>query len=94
MYLYLCAECERGNHGRCYRTKPSHPPGSFGGSKCRCGCDGNADFVKPISAEEADQLWAQVQAMTFEQLRLLWRWVTMEMGGRIETGTHGLPRQT
>lgn len=47
-----------------------------------------------MSVEEADKLWAQVQTMTFDQLRLLWRWVTMEMGGRIETGTHRLPRQT
>lgn len=54
MYLHLCPECEKGNHVACWRTQPSHPPGSYGGSKCRCGCDGHADYGKPLTIDDVD----------------------------------------
>lgn len=44
MYVHLCPECEAGRHKSCWRTKPSHPPGSYGGSRCSCPCDGNPNF--------------------------------------------------
>lgn len=62
MYLHLCPECDKGNHARCWRTQPSHPPGSYGGSKCRCGCEGNSDYDKPKSAfdEEFSKLFSKI----------------------------------
>ena len=41
-----------------------------------------------MTVEDADKLHDQIKKMNFNQLRLMWRWVTMEMGGRIETGRH------
>ena len=58
VYLYYCDACERGDHEHCERTTPSHPPGSFGGRKCRCACNG-------------DPLWNDPQRIHEECVRLL-----------------------
>jgi predicted Fe-S protein YdhL (DUF1289 family) len=57
-YLYTCSACERGEHGKCELSTPPSPPGSFGGSICRCGCRGDADWGN----------WAKMQPKIHKEL--------------------------
>lgn len=43
VYLYLCQACQRNDHAKCERGHPA-PAGHYGGSLCRCGCKGNANW--------------------------------------------------
>lgn len=51
VYLYLCRACEKGNHGACELGHPA-PKGHYGGSLCRCGCRGQADWNTPERIEK------------------------------------------
>lgn len=51
VWLYLCGACEKGNHGACELGHPA-PPGVYGGSLCRCGCRGQADWNTPERIEK------------------------------------------
>lgn len=46
VHLYLCKACEEGRHGEC-DIGTSCPPGHYGGSKCMCGCGGDATWNTP-----------------------------------------------
>lgn len=39
--------------------------------------------VVEVSPEEADALYAAVQRLTLRQLLALWRWITLEVYGRL-----------
>jgi len=39
-----------------------------------------------VSSEEADMLYDHVQHLTLKQLFLLWRWIYLEIAGRISKG--------
>lgn len=45
--IYTCQACTENKHEKCERGKPSYPPGSYGGSFCRCPCKGNHHFNDP-----------------------------------------------
>jgi hypothetical protein len=51
VWIYFCKACEDGNHGACELGHPS-PPGTYGGSLCRCPCRGNAKWNTPQWHEE------------------------------------------
>jgi len=47
VYLYYCSACEKGKHSNCELSHPSVPPGSFGGTKCRCPCNRDPSWDTP-----------------------------------------------
>ena len=45
--IYTCQACTENRHKDCELSKPSYPPGSYGGSRCLCSCNGNPHFNDP-----------------------------------------------
>lgn len=45
--IYTCNACTENRHKDCELSKPSYPPGSYGGSRCLCACRGNPHFNDP-----------------------------------------------
>jgi len=45
--IYYCEACERNDHVHCDLTHASEPPGSYGGSRCWCQCQGNPHWNDP-----------------------------------------------
>lgn len=39
-----------------------------------------------MTPDETDTLYSQVQRLTLKQLFLLWRWIYLEIGGRMTKG--------
>jgi FtsZ-binding cell division protein ZapB len=66
VYLYLCSACQEEKHGRCELGHPS-PPGTYGGSLCKCPCRGNAQWNTPEYIQ--GQLREKIkELLDFEQL--------------------------
>jgi hypothetical protein len=64
VYLYYCSACEDGDHARCEIGHPA-PPGVYGGSKCRCSCNGDPLWNSPerVHQQTMDFLkkWEEIQ---------------------------------
>ena len=45
--IYTCQACTENKHKDCELSKSSYPPGSYGGSFCRCPCKGDPHFDDP-----------------------------------------------
>lgn len=47
VYIYWCQACEKGDHANCDIGTPMAKGCVSGGSKCRCGCNGDPDWNSP-----------------------------------------------
>lgn len=60
MRIYTCQACLDGNHEKCEGIILPLP-GHYGGSRCRCGCNGKAGWdiqkTAPLKSSLLDVLW-------------------------------------
>lgn len=54
VYLYTCQACLDDNHAKCEIGQRA-PKGVFGGSHCRCGCNGNPKWNDPAEIQKSIQ---------------------------------------
>jgi len=52
MRLYTCEACINGQHEKCELITRVEP-GRWGGSKCKCPCEGNPNFNDPKEIHES-----------------------------------------
>jgi sRNA-binding carbon storage regulator CsrA len=71
VYLYFCRACEQNRHKDCELGKPSRP-GTYGGTKCKCGCGGDPNWGKsPISFKQLNDKVCQILNVEKEQPKIL-----------------------
>lgn len=49
VYIYTCQACEQGDHVNCEIGAPMSEGAVSGGSRCRCGCNGDPNWLQKVA---------------------------------------------